>query len=103
MENVVSQLKENAQVIYRKSIDADAQLNQFQNDGKGKFKTIFSDTAGFSVRSKRFKPYVDELMQDIAALEQLEPVKLQEKLPPIVKKMEQFFLTLSQFQDSLRE
>lgn len=103
MDSVVEKLKENLQIIYRKAIDADEKLNVLHQQGKGQFKTIFEANSGFKVSSKRFKPYVDELMEEVAALESAKAEDLQQTLPIIVKKIEVCFKTLASFQESLRD
>ncbi|GAB5379863.1 MAG: hypothetical protein Alis3KO_14050 [Aliiglaciecola sp.] len=94
-------LTQNMQVIYRKAIDADDSLAKLQQSGKGKFNHIFTQDAGFSVQSKRFMPYVKELAQQVADLENTDEEKMQAKLPEIVKKMEMLLTTLSQFKVTL--
>jgi primosomal protein N'' len=102
MQNIIQKLTENVQAIYRKAIDADEAIGKLQHSGKGKFATIFSLDAGFTVQSKYFKPYVEELAQEVAALAELEDEQLKQALPQLVKKIEQMFSTLSQFQLSLK-
>lgn len=41
MQTIIEKLTENAQLIYRKSIDADATIAKLQSAGKGKFQAIF--------------------------------------------------------------
>ena len=101
MHSLFEKLTENMQIIYRKAIDADQSLAQLQQSGKGKFNHIFSDDAGFTVQSKRFMPYVEELANDIAQLDSIEPQVLQQSLPAIVKKMEMLLSTLAQFKTTL--
>ncbi|MDF2177909.1 hypothetical protein P2G88_06560 [Aliiglaciecola sp. CAU 1673] len=105
MQNsILEKLKENTQVIYRKALDADQTLGRLHQAGQGKFVQIFPQDAGFSVTSKRFQPYVEELAKDIAELESLnEQGPFETKLAVVVQKMEQLFSTLSRFKESLRE
>ena len=103
MQVIFDKLTENMQLIYRKAIDADQSLNQLQQSGKGKFSHIFTDGSGFTVRSKRFMPYVEELSNQIAELSQQDDEKIQAALPDVVKKIELLMVTLSQFQQSLKD
>ena len=48
MQNVLDKLKDNLQLVYRKAIDADNALNQLQQQGKGKFATMFSENSPFT-------------------------------------------------------
>ncbi len=102
MQNVLDKLTENMQLIYRKALDADDSLTKLQNMGKGKFQNIFAEDAGFTVKSKRFMPYVEELAGNVAALANADQTNLQQSLPGIIKKMELLLSTLAQFQQSLK-
>jgi hypothetical protein len=102
MQTIINTLSENIQIIYRKSIDADQVIGRLQHDGKGKFTTIFSKDAGFSAHSRLFKPYVQELAEEVLALEQQSELAIKTQLPSIVKKIELMLTTLSQFQKSAR-
>ena len=103
MQNIIPKLSENVQLIYRKSIDADSAISKLQTAGKGKFLTIFSADSGFKAQSKHFKPYVEELAQDVARLSELSESELKELLPGIVKKIEHLFTTLANFQLSIKQ
>lgn len=102
MQSVIDQLKQNLQLIYRRGLDADAKLTALQQQGKGKFQSVFADDAGFTVSSKRFGPYIEELGKEILALEQAEDdARRQAMLPDVVKKMQLMLTTLGQFRSSL--
>ncbi len=100
MEEVINKLKENLQLIYRKALDADKQLDALSKDGKAKFTVIFGEDSEFSSRSKRFIPYVEELALEITALEsnKEESTKL---LPVIVKKIQTLLVTLEKFKSTI--
>jgi phospholipase/lecithinase/hemolysin len=103
MQNIIQKLSENVQLIYRKAIDADNAITKLQAAGKGKFLTIFSPDAGFEAQSKHFKPYVEELAQDVANLSELSEAELKLVLPTLVKKIEHMFTTLANFQLSIKQ
>ncbi len=103
MQNLHDKLRENLQLIYRKAIDADAALGKLHQQGKGKFQHIFGDDSGFNTRSKRFGPYVEELGLQIAALETMDEAGMKTALPDVIKKLEQLFSTLAQFQQSIKD
>ncbi|NRB22584.1 prephenate dehydrogenase [Shewanella sp.] len=65
---VIEQLKQNLQSAYRKSIDADGKLDELKKAGHGKFNRIFAQTEGFTTSSNRFKPYVQELADELEVL-----------------------------------
>jgi hypothetical protein len=102
MQTIIQSLSENVQIIYRKSIDADQVISRLQHDGKGKFSAIFAEEAGFTTKSRLFKPYVEELANEVLALEQKDQVAVKEQLPSIVKKIELMLNTLGQFQKTTR-
>ena len=103
MQNILQKLSENVQIIYRKSIDADAIISKLQNSGKGKFKTIFTIDSGFSTQSNYFKPYVEELAQDVASLSELSETQLKQSLPIVVKKIEHLYTTMTNFQHTVHK
>lgn len=97
MQSVIQSLKQNLKVIYRKAIDADNRLKKLQQSGLGKHGRIFVEEAGFNVESRLFLPYVQELSDDIEALEQLDVEKQQATLAAVVKKVEHMHVTLTTF------
>lgn len=103
MNAVITQLKENLQLLYRKAIDADEALNQLRTQGKGKFEQIFDKQSGFDSTSRQFRPYVEEIARDIDALMNQNEVSMQQALPTVVKKIELLFKTLTGFQQSLKD
>ena len=100
MQQVISKITENMQLIYRKAIDADSALEALQKTGKGKFSVIFAKDSGFKSRSKRFGPYVEELAMDITMLQEKES-DVEKAIVDIVKKMELMLITLAQFKETL--
>jgi len=102
MPTIIQTLSENIQVIYRKSIDADHVISRLQHDGKGKFSAVFAENAGFTTSSRLFKPYVEELANQVLALEQTTQESLKEQLPSLVMKIELMLKTLNKFQKTAR-
>ncbi|MEH6712354.1 MAG: hypothetical protein V7733_14150 [Paraglaciecola polaris] len=103
MQTIIEKLTEHAQLIYRKSIDADDIIAKLQSSGKGKFQAIFPEDSGFIATGRFFKPYVEELAQDIANLSQLDTEQQKQALPSVVKKIELLLTTLNQFQVSVKD
>lgn len=102
MDSVHQQLQETLQTLYRKAVDADQLLDQFQHQQQGKFVAIFAEDSGFNTRSKRFGPYIEEIAADWQALMQLNEDDAKQALLPLVKKIEQALSTLQQFNNSLK-
>ncbi|MFC3121184.1 hypothetical protein [Agaribacter flavus] len=101
MNNLLEALNTNLEQAYRKAVDADNSLNALQQDGKGKFTTIFGDDTPFTTRSKRFISYVQELAEDIQALKTLEDEQVKASLPSVVKKLELLLTTLGKFKQAV--
>ena len=107
MQAIIEKLQENLQIIYRKAVDADAKLDAFQKDGKGKFNTIFAESSPFKARAKRFEPYVAEVCENMDAfvaldLEQTDKTEIEQRLGVLVAQIEQLLTTLVQFKESLK-
>jgi hypothetical protein len=103
MQTIIEKLTENAQLIYRQAIDADATISTLQSNGKGKFQAIFPVDSGFKSSGRYFKPYVEELGQDIGHLAQLSIEQQKQALGPLVKKIELLHTILAQFQRSVQD
>ncbi|QSX33326.1 prephenate dehydrogenase [Shewanella avicenniae] len=97
--NVIPQLMTNLQTAYRQAVDADAKLDQLQQAGHAKFSKIFTVEQGFNTQSTRFLPYVKELAEAVAKLEQAEDQAL---LESIVKRLGLILMTLAQFKEQSR-
>jgi hypothetical protein len=102
MQTIIQTLSENVQVIYRKSIDADQVISRLQHDGKGKFSAVFAEGAGFTTSSRLFKPYVEELANEVLALEQTTQESIKKQLPSLVMKIELMLKTLNKLQNTAR-
>ena len=100
MQQVLTKITENMQIIYRKAIDADSALDNLQRSGKAKFSVIFTEDIGFNSRSNRFGPYVDELAKDVTML-QVDNAGIKDDLATVVKKMELLLLTLGKLKVTL--
>ncbi|MCH1920086.1 prephenate dehydrogenase [Shewanella sp. A3A] len=98
--NVITQLKTNLQTAYRQAVDADAKLDQLQQAGHGKFSKIFGDEQGFTTKSTRFLPYVQELAEAVTQLEQQADKAL---LESVVKRLALLLSTLVQFKEQSRQ
>lgn len=93
---VIEQLKENLQSAYRKAIDADGKLDELKKAGHVKFNTIFTKEEGFTTTSNRFKPYVQELADELDKLPTT-PEELPAALEAFVKKLGVLIQTLQAF------
>lgn len=96
MNSVISELNNNLKVLYRQAIDADSKLDSLQQQGKGKFSTLFNKDSGFAIEAKRFKPYVLEVASDVENLSTQDEID-QTLLKNAVIKMQQLHQLLASF------
>lgn len=97
-ENVHKQLIDNISIILKKSLAADATLTKLRENKQASFAAIFSNDAGFKCSANTFQPYVEELANDLIFWQKTSD---QQALIELVKKIEQLFTVLSQFEQKL--
>ncbi|MDR8522194.1 MULTISPECIES: hypothetical protein [Shewanella] len=98
---VIEQLKASLQTAYRQAIDADARLDELQKAGHVKFDAIFSASEGFTTKSTRFSPYVQELASDMEAMIQ-NPESLATALESYVPKLALLLQTMQAFKSNAK-
>ncbi|WP_286264970.1 hypothetical protein [Thalassotalea atypica] len=91
------QLIDNISIILKKSLTADATLADLREHKKAGFTAIFGKDAGFKCTANNFQPYVQEVADDLLIWQEQ---KSQEVLIKMVKKIEQLFNVLSNFEQS---
>lgn len=96
-EAVHKQLVENISIILKKSLAADATLEQLRKSNQAGFAAIFTDDAGFKCSANTFQPYVEEVANDLVFWQKTSD---QQALIELVKKIEQLFAVLSQFEQT---
>ncbi|MCE0557062.1 MULTISPECIES: hypothetical protein [unclassified Motilimonas] len=102
-EQILNSIKENIQLIYRQSVDADQSIEALKEQDKAKFTAIFGDNTPFTTRSALFLVHVEELAADLLALQQSRSdAEFERDLPRLVKKIELMFKTLQGFKQGLR-
>jgi len=97
---IEQQLIENISVILKKSLSADATLANLREQKKASFKAIFTSDAGFESTENTFQPYVEEIANDLI---QWQASKDQGLLITLVKKIEQLFTVLANFEQSYNQ
>ena len=95
--NVNQQLVENISIILKKSLTADATLADLRSKNKAGFKAVFKEDAGFNCSENTFQPYVEEVANDLLAWQKNQQ---QQTLISLVKKIEQLFTVLGNFETS---
>lgn len=94
---IEQQLIENISVILKRSLAADATLADLREQKKAKFKAIFTAESSFSCSADTFQPYIEEVADDLL---QWQESKDQATLISLVKKIEQLFTVLANFEQS---
>jgi hypothetical protein len=98
MSEVVSkQLIENLSIILKQSLTADATLADLREKKQASFAAIFTKDAGFTCSANTFQPYVEEVANDLVFWQKTSD---QQTLIAIVKKIEQLFKVLGNFEQS---
>ncbi|EHR40228.1 hypothetical protein [Alishewanella jeotgali] len=101
MENLLQQLDENLKELYRKALDADALLEQLQQQGQAKYQTVFSKDAGFKVESNRFMPYLAETAEQVAAIRHSQQFSTS-TLQRVVQQLQLLHKTLTEFRAAVK-
>ena len=94
---VSQQLVENVSIILKKSLSADATLTDLRKNKQASFEAIFKKGAGFTCTANTFQPYVEEVANELVFWQKTSD---QATLIALVKKIEQLFTVLAQFEQS---
>lgn len=94
---VSQQLVENVSIILKKSLAADATLSDLREKNQAGFEAIFTKDAGFKCSANTFQPYVEEVANDLVFWQKTSD---QATLIAMVKKIEQLFTVLGNFEQS---
>jgi len=97
-KNINQQLIDNISIILKKSLSADATLADLREKKIASFDNIFKKDAGFSCSANTFQPYVEEVADDLMLWQQ---TQAQATLITLVKKIEQLFTVLGNFEQSI--
>lgn len=97
---VSQQLVENVSIILKKSLSADATLSDLREKKQAGFEAIFKKDAGFNCSANTFQPYVEEVANDLVFWQKTSD---QATLIAMVKKIEQLFTVLGNFEQSYSE
>ncbi|WP_115717354.1 prephenate dehydrogenase [Gallaecimonas mangrovi] len=66
---VIGHLRDSIKTAYQQALDADTVLNGLASENLAQFESVLKPGSGFNTEAVRFKPYVEELGQDLIALE----------------------------------
>ena len=95
--NVNQQLIDNISIILKKSLAADATLTDLREKKMAGFEAVFKKKAGFNSTANTFQPYVEEVADDLLIWQKNQDQQL---LITLVKKIEQLFTVLGNFEQS---
>lgn len=95
--NINQQLLDNISLILKKSLAADATLNDLREKKQAGFETVFKKDAGFTCSANTFQPYVEEIADDFMLWQKNTDQTI---LINLVKKIEQIFTLLGNFEKS---
>lgn len=96
-KNVNQQLIDNISIILKKSLAADATLANLREKKQAGFESVFKKDAGFNCSANTFQPYVEEVANDLLLWQNTQE---QKTLIALVKKIEQLFMVLGNFEQS---
>ncbi|MEI6893534.1 MAG: hypothetical protein V5789_02655 [Colwellia sp.] len=94
---IEQQLIENISIILKKSLTADATLANLREQKKANFAAVFTTDSHFKSSANTFQPYVEEIANDLV---QWQANREQALLITLVKKIEQLFIVLADFEQS---
>ncbi|PKG86227.1 hypothetical protein CXF85_00480 [Colwellia sp. 75C3] len=94
---IEQQLIENISIILKKALTADATLADLREKKKASFKAVFTADSAFSSSADTFQPYVEEVADDLLKWQENNDQAL---LITLVKKIEQLFTVLANFEQS---
>ncbi len=97
-DSVNQQLIKNISIILKKSLSADASLADLRSKKNASFETIFTPDAGFSCSANTFQPYVEEVADDLLLWQKNQSQTI---LISLVKKIEQLFTVLTNFEKTI--
>jgi hypothetical protein len=98
MTNTVNQqLLDNISMVLKRSLAADATLADLRKKEQASFEAVFTKDAGFKSKANTFQPYVEELADEFMLWQKNNDQTL---LISIVKKIEQLFIVLGNFEQS---
>ncbi|WKE65016.1 prephenate dehydrogenase [Gallaecimonas kandeliae] len=67
--SLLQALRDSLKAAYQQALDADRKLDALASENLAQFETVLKPNNGFTVEATRFKPYVEELGQELIALE----------------------------------
>jgi len=101
MTNTINkQLLDNISLVLKKSLTSDATLADLREKQQAGFEAIFTKDAGFNCTANTFQPYVEEVADEFMLWQKNNDQQL---LISIVKKIEQLFIVLGNFEQSYNQ
>lgn len=102
MQNVIETIRQNIALAHQQAVDCDKLIEELKSQGKGQFSAIFKE--GFTTRSDKFLPYVEEMAAHFYDLIQLGQTEIpKDDLAKIVQQLEIIFSTQAKFFEALSD
>jgi hypothetical protein len=98
-ETVNQKLLDNISLILKRSLAADATLADLRDKKQAGFEAVFTKEAGFTCTANLFQPYVEEVADEFMLWQKNQDQNL---LISLVKKIEQLFIVLGNFEESYK-
>ncbi|WP_448565509.1 hypothetical protein [Thalassotalea ganghwensis] len=99
-QSINQKLVENISIILKKSLAADATLADLREKKMAGFEAVFKKDAGFNCSANTFQPYVEEVADELLLWQKTQEQTL---LINLVKKIEQLFTVLANFEQSYHQ
>ena len=99
-ETVNQKLLDNISLILKRSLAADATLADLRKKKQAGFDSVFKKEAGFNCIANTFQPYVEEVADEFILWQKNQEQSL---LISLVKKIEQLFIVLGNFEQSYNQ
>lgn len=99
-ETVNEKLLDNISLILKRSLAADATLADLREKKQAGFDSVFTKEAGFNCTANTFQPYVEEVADEFILWQKNQEQSL---LISLVKKIEQLFIVLGNFEQSYNQ
>lgn len=95
IDKIEQQLIDNISQLLKRSIVADSALGELRTQKVANFSAIFPENSIFTSKANTFQPYIEEIADELLSWQSS---KQQELLIVLVKKIEQLFKVLAEFE-----
>ncbi|WP_406664498.1 hypothetical protein [Gallaecimonas sp. GXIMD1310] len=94
-QSLIDHLRASLKTAYQQALDADRQLDALASENLAQFDAVLKPGQGFDTEANRFKPYVEELAQQLLTLEKEDDIA--PALAEVTKQLQLLLHTLARF------